>query len=88
MVLFYESFHMERKLLFDNKGLTAFALQLKKIRKEKNITQEELAERAGITLSQVARIETIKRNPSLSTVFALAKGLDIPLKVLFDFEMK
>lgn len=65
----------------------AFAEQLKKIRKEQGFSQEKLSDKSGITLSQIARIETVKINPSLSTVFALARAMNIPLTDLFDFKL-
>lgn len=41
---------------------------LKKMREEKNMTQERLAEAAGISQAHVAKIENEKVNPRLSTV--------------------
>jgi len=38
-------------------------------------------------LSQIARIETARINPTLSTVFTLARTLNVPLTDLFDFEL-
>ncbi len=76
-----------RKLIFDSKGLIAFSKQLKKLRREAGITQSQLAYEAGISLSQVARIETARINPTLSTVFAIARALDIPLTVMFGFSL-
>ena len=61
----------KRKLIFDHAGLKAFALQLKKIRKEQKLTQEQLAFESGVALSQIARIETARINPTLSTIFSL-----------------
>ena len=77
----------ERTTIFDEKGLRAFAEQLKKVRKEQGYSQEKLSDKSGITLSQIARIETIKINPSLSTVFALARAMNISLPELFDFKL-
>jgi len=76
-----------REVIFDEDGLLAFAAQLKKLRKEIGITQTQLAFEAGISLSQVARIETAKINPTLSTVFAIARALDISLVRMFDFPL-
>lgn len=75
----------KRKLIFDQAGLTAFAGHLKNLRAKQQITQEQLAYKSGLTLSTIARIETVKINPTLSTIFVLARGLDIDLKELFDF---
>lgn len=77
----------DRKLVFDKKGIEAFAEQLKKIRLKEGYTQNQLAFESGLSLSQIARIETARINPTLSTVFALARTLDVPLKELFDFEL-
>jgi len=46
-----------------------------------------LAFEAGLSLSQIARIETARINPTLSTVFILARTLDITLPELFDFKL-
>ena len=77
----------DRKLVFDEKGIEAFAEQLKKIRVREGYTQNQLAFESGLSLSQIARIETARINPTLSTVFTLARTLDVPLKELFDFEL-
>jgi transcriptional regulator with XRE-family HTH domain len=41
------------------------------------MTLEQLAERSGLTPNYIGGVETQKRNPSLSTVLALAKGLKV-----------
>jgi transcriptional regulator with XRE-family HTH domain len=78
---------VERKFIFDEAGLKAFAKRLKEVRKMKNLSQEELALRTELTLSQIARIETAKINTTLSTVFRIARILDIELPELFDFKL-
>ena len=75
----------KRKLIFDDEGLRILAIRIKQIRKLKNITQEELAYRSELTLSQIARIETVKINPTVSTLFRIAKALEISMSELFDF---
>jgi transcriptional regulator with XRE-family HTH domain len=77
-----------RTLIFDNEGVKAFALQLRKIRKREGYTQSQLSFESGITLSQIARIETAKINPTLSTVFTLARTLNVSLPDLFNFELE
>ncbi len=76
----------KRKLIFDEEGLKLLAQRLKQLRSEKKITQEELAYRSELTLSQIARIETVKINPTVSTMFRIAKALDVKITELFDFE--
>lgn len=77
----------DRKLIFDNEGIIAFSVQLKKVRIREGFTQSQLAFESGLSLSQIARIETARINPTLSTVFALARTLNVKLSDLFDFEL-
>ena len=42
------------------------------------MTLEELAERAGLSPNYIGTVENGRRDPSLSTVLALAKGLRVP----------
>ncbi len=79
---------MKRTTIFDEQGLAAFAEKLKEVRKARNETQESLSNKSGVTLSQIARIETVKINPSLSTIFALARALKVKPRDLFDFTLK
>ena len=79
----------KRKLIFDKKGLDAFAAHLKKMRQKKGFTQSQLAYESGLSLSQIGRIETSRINPTLSTVFAIARALELEdsLHELFRFEL-
>lgn len=50
-----------------------------KIRKQKNITQEQLAQKANVTQTQVARVENLTYAPSLDTLTKILNGLDLEL---------
>lgn len=76
-----------RKLIFDEEGLKLLAKRLKEIRFEKGVSQEELAYRSEMTLSQIARIETVRTNPTISTLFRIARALEVPPSDLFNFEL-
>lgn len=76
-----------RILIFDEEGLQSLAKRLKEVRFEKKMSQEDLAGKCDITLSQIARIETAKTNPTVSTIFKIARGLEVSPKELFDFEL-
>jgi DNA-binding XRE family transcriptional regulator len=76
------------KVNVDEQGLNAFASNLKKIRKNKNYTQEKFVYDSGLSLSQIAPIETCKINPTISTVFKIASTLKIRPSELFDFDLK
>nr|WP_295279786.1 helix-turn-helix transcriptional regulator [uncultured Blautia sp.] len=56
---------------------------LMEARISQNMTQKELSERTGITQADISRIENGTRNPSLSMLKRLAKGLGCRLKVEF-----
>ncbi|SKB56079.1 Helix-turn-helix [Parapedobacter luteus] len=47
---------------------------------------EKLAELSGIDYRQLSYVELGQVNTTISTASALANGLDIPLKELFDFD--
>jgi transcriptional regulator with XRE-family HTH domain len=57
---------------------------IRKLRTEKNITQEELAYDADLDISQVGRIERGVVNTSICVLQRLAKALNIEMKELFD----
>lgn len=77
----------KRKLIFDQKGIEAFATQVKKLRNSYGLTQNQLAFESGLSLSQIARIETARINPTLSTIFAISRAFDISLTELFSFKL-
>ena len=66
--------------------LTAVGYRLKEIRLKKGFTQEDVAKKAGIAISQIGRIERGQLNPSVSTLFVISNALGIQPKELFDFE--
>lgn len=52
-------------------------------RRQKQITQKELAEITGIAQADISRMENGNANPSLQTLKRLATGLGMALKVEF-----
>jgi len=62
-----------------------FGRQLQRLRRSKNMTQSELAEKAGLSDNHVGAIEHGFRGPSLDTIAHLAKALDIQIWELFNF---
>ncbi len=54
-----------------------FAMRLKKLRTERNLTQDSLAKKAQISREYVARLEGGRQNPTLSTLQKLAKALKV-----------
>jgi transcriptional regulator with XRE-family HTH domain len=78
---------MGRKQVYDEKGIQAFAALLQKIRKEKGFTQRQLAFESGLSLSQIARIEKAKINPTLSTIILIARTLNVRLPDLLAIDI-
>lgn len=64
----------------------AFGANLRRLRKARGLTQQDLAFAADIELSQISRIERGVINTSISQVFVLADALQLPPKLLFEFE--
>lgn len=62
--------------------LMAFASAIRKRRYDLSLTQEELAERCEFHVNYIGGIERAERNPSLTSIAALAKGLECSLKDL------
>ena len=62
-----------------------FSDNIKKLRKRKNLTQEELAELADWSISYVKQIESCKgyKNLTLTTMLKLSKALDTTISNLF-----
>ena len=67
----------------DEKYLKAFGKHLRKLRKEKGFTQESLAYKADLSLSQIGRIERGEINPTISTINHIAKTLNVDTCQLF-----
>lgn len=65
--------------------IDAFGQHLRKLREAQGLSQEELANRSGIAFSQIGRFEWGARSPTLNTLAALAKGLQVNPKDLLDF---
>jgi len=56
---------------------------IKKLRKEHHLSQEELAQKAGITYSTLIKIESgINKNPTLETLTKIATVFNIKIDAL------
>ncbi len=54
-----------------------FGENIKRIRKEKGMSQQDLGNKLGVTQQTVAQYEKIKETPKLETVRRIANALDI-----------
>lgn len=64
--------------------IKAFGKNIQKLRKEARLTQEELANDSDIPLSQIGRIERGEVNTTISTLYVIAKALDVEPKELLN----
>lgn len=59
-------------------------LRLRQLRRTKNLSQEELAKRLGISRQAVIAIEQGGSLPSLPVILAMLRALDVPFDYLFQ----
>ncbi len=70
----------------EEKFIKNFGDKVKKLRIEKKLSQEMLANDANIPINQIGRIERSEIATSLGTIFKIATALNIKVKELFDFD--
>ena len=65
----------------------AFGKVLRKFRTERSLSQEELAHICDLDRTYISLMERGKRKPTITTIFALAKGLKVlPSKLILTTE--
>lgn len=68
--------------------LKVFGSNMRKYRKEKNISQEKFAEMTGLHRTYISDVERFKRSISLANVQKIADALQIETYKLFKEENK
>lgn len=56
------------------------------LRKEKNITQQQLANALGVSRQTIIAIESEKYSPSLLLAFKIAQFFNLPIEEIFIYE--
>jgi transcriptional regulator with XRE-family HTH domain len=59
--------------------------KLQKIRKDKGLTQEQLAEKVGVSTTWIGYIETGFKRPNLKFIYKIANVLEVKVKDIFPF---
>lgn len=59
---------------------------IRRIRKEKGLSQSDLAKKLGVPYQQIGQYENAKRNPKLETIAKLARALEVPIVELIGKE--
>jgi len=65
------------------KKITAFGKNLREMREAKGLTQEFIANNAGISVTSITNIENGHNNPTLAMVFAICDVMKVSPKELF-----
>jgi putative transcriptional regulator len=61
--------------------------QIRRLRFENGeMTQQQLADKAGVTRQTILAIEAGKYSPSLTLAFRIAKAFGLPLEEVFQYE--
>lgn len=68
---------MKKELILKNR--------LKEVRKEKNISQQELAEMVGVSRNTISSLETGQYEPTAKLAYVLCIALDMKFEDLFYF---
>jgi putative transcriptional regulator len=66
--------------------MPAIRNQIRELRARLEMTQQDLADRVGVTRQTVIAIEQDKYSPSLETAFKVASALDVQLEQCFQYD--
>lgn len=66
--------------------MAAIRNQIRELRAAREMTQQELADRVGVTRQTIIAMEQDKYSPSLETAFKVALTLGVPLEHCFQYD--
>lgn len=69
----------------DNRVL--LGMRMREIRKSRQLSQEQVSEKVGISPKHLSRVEMGKGFPSLDTLEKIAVVLNVELQKFFDFDV-
>lgn len=69
----------------DEKALKLIGKNIKEIRNQQDLSQEQLAYESKIPRRQIQRIEKGEVNAGISTLLAIAQAFDVHIKEFFEF---
>lgn len=75
--------HQSKKLKFQN----LLGTRIKQLRLERKLSLRQLSQKCDLDYSDIGKYEKGEVNIQLSTIYELAKGLEVHPKKLFDFNI-
>lgn len=73
------------KRIIKKKILVAFGDKVRELRKEKGLSQEELADKAGLHRTYIGMIERGEKNITLTNIEKIGKALNVEISELLKF---
>lgn len=74
----HDYLHMDKEPI-----LLAFGQRVQELRKQRNLSQEQLAELAGVHRTYIGMIERAEKNITLRNIENIANALSVKIKDLF-----
>ncbi|MFZ2632078.1 MAG: helix-turn-helix transcriptional regulator [Desulfosalsimonadaceae bacterium] len=68
--------------------LKKIGINIRELRKAQNFTQEQLAEKAGLSYKYLGEIERGEKNSGILNLFRIAHGLSLSLRDIVNIENK
>ena len=68
-------------------AIKAFATHLRRLREQKNMSQQQLADTADLAKITIQRIENAKFSATIDVLISISKAMKIPLSELVDFSI-
>ena len=67
------------------KHITILGNNIRQIRREKDLSQEALAEFADINVTFLGKIERGQANPTIETLLKISRAFEMPVTKLFEY---
>lgn len=67
----------------ESRGFSIRSIPFTELRKEKNLSQAEMAKRMGTTQNQISKIEQGGNLPTLETLDKIGEALDMDIEIVF-----
>ncbi len=71
-------------MISDSDILKKFGVKVRNLRKQKNLSQEDLADKAGLHRTYIGMIERAEKNITLLNIEKIANALEVSIKDFFS----